>query len=180
MRQLEVRTEDELTRLVIIRLTNDRTISVCLEERDASELVLVLRGYYRLATSQILPVDQEQQAPVIEDLAPPYLSMHKVLPEKWSYLSQDQVQHVSFALLPPYQMENNTNGMYINTLRAHHNPNKANIINTFSLDRNMNSSMSNKNHRIPAKIKFDKCNTYDFQSVLSMEILEGKKVLFIF
>lgn len=78
MRQIEVRCEDELTRQVLIRLTNDRTISVCLEERDASELVLVLRGYYRLATNQILPVDQEELPPVIEDLAPPYLSMHKV------------------------------------------------------------------------------------------------------
>lgn len=91
MRHVEVRCEDELTRLVLIRLTNDRTISVCLEERDAYELVLVLRGYYRLATNQTLPVDQEELPPQIEDLAPPYLSLHKVIPEKWSYISQDQV-----------------------------------------------------------------------------------------
>lgn len=73
-------------------------------------------------------------------------------------------------------MEGHTNGMYISTLRAN-NPNKTNLMNTLSLDRNMNSSMSNKNHRIPAnKIKFEKCNSYDFQSVVSMEILEGNVV----
>lgn len=175
MRHLEVRCEDELNRLVLIRLTNDRTISVCLEERDACELVLVLRGYYRLATNQVLPVDQEELPPTIEDLAPPYLSLHKVIPEKWNYISQDQVQHVSFAIQPPYQMEGHTNGMYISTLRAN-NSNKTNLMNTLSLDRNMNSSMSNKNHRVPPKVKFEKCNSYDFQSVVSMEILEGNVV----
>lgn len=72
-------------------------------------------------------------------------------------------------------MEGHTNGMYISTLRAN-NSNKANLMNTLSLDRNMNSSMSNKNHRILAKSKFEKCNSYDFQSVVSMEILEGNVV----
>lgn len=72
-------------------------------------------------------------------------------------------------------MEGHANGMYISTLRAN-NSNKTNLMNTLSLDRNMNSSMSNKNHRIPAKVKFEKCNSYDFQSVVSMEILEGNVV----
>lgn len=171
MRHVEVRCEDELSRLVLIRLCNERTISVCLEERDASELVLVLRGYYRLATNQSLPVDQDQ-VPTFEDLAPPYLSLHKVLPEKWSYLNQEKVQQISFAVPPSYHTGTQPNGMY-NTVNA--NPNKPQLVGTLSLDRNMNSSLSNRNHRIQ-NANYEKCNSYDIQSVVSMEILESDVV----
>lgn len=169
MRHVEVRCEDELTRLVLIRLCNDRTISVCLEERDASELVLVLRGYFRLATNQTLSVEQDE-VPTFEDLAPPYLSLHKVVPEKWSYINhQDKVQQISFAVPPNYHSENQINGMFSS------NPNKPNLMGTLSLDRNMNNSMSNRNHRIQNS-NIDKCNSYDLQSVVSMEILESNVV----
>lgn len=169
MRHVDVRCEDELTRLVLIRLCNDRTISVCLEERDASELVLVLRGYYRLATNQMLSVDQDQ-IPTFEDLAPPYLSVHKVVPEKWSYINPDKVQQVSFAVPPSYHAENQNNGVFSAS------PNKPSLMGTLSLDRNMNNSMSNRNHRIQANSNFEKCNSYDLQSVVSMEILESNVV----
>ncbi|KAJ8932463.1 hypothetical protein NQ318_000123 [Aromia moschata] len=66
---------------------NEKAVSICLEERDACELVLVLRGYFKLEVGQNLPVDQDE-APPPEDLAPPYLSQHKVVPEKWSYISR--------------------------------------------------------------------------------------------
>jgi hypothetical protein len=165
MRRIEVRTDDEVSRTVLIRLQNDKTVSISLEERDASELVLVLRGYFRLTTGQVLPVDQEESPPM-EDLAPPYLSQHKVVPEKWSYTTQIAMKTACFAMPPIYQVMNKkTNGLY-NTMGRQSKPP---LVLGYSLDSNMNSSLSNRNHQFSS---FDN-NSYDFQSVVSMEILES-------
>lgn len=165
MRRIEVRTEDEVSRTVLIKLQNDQLISVSLEERDASELVLVLKGYFHLITGQTLPVDQEESTP-IEDLAPPYLSQHKVIPEKWSYVNQNQMRTMCFAMQPIYQgINRKTNGLY-NTVGRQSKPP---LVVGYSLDSNMNSSMSNRNHHFGS---FD-ANSYDLQSVVSMEILES-------
>lgn len=163
MRRIEVRTEDEVNCTVLIRLQSEKVISISLEERDANELVLVLRGYFRLVTAQSLPVDKEEAAPM-EDLAPPFLSQHKVVPEKWSYVNQNQMKTICFAMQPIYQNVNRkTNGLYNTMGRQSKNP----LMVGFSLDSNMNSSMSNKNH-----FSMDS-NSYDLQSVMSMEILES-------
>lgn len=165
MRRIEVRTEDEINRTVLIKLQNDQLISVSLEERDASELVLVLKGYFHLITGQALPVDQEESTP-IEDLAPPYLSQHKVIPEKWSYINQNQMKTMCFASHPIYQgINRKTNGLY-NTVGRQSKPP---MMVGYSLDSNMNSSLSNRNHQYGS---FD-TNSYDLQSVVSMEILES-------
>lgn len=159
MRRIEVRSDDEITKNVLVRLANEKTISISLEERDASELVLVLRGYFRLVTGQILPVDQDE-APPMEDLAPPYLSQHKVVPEKWSYINQVAMKIACFAVLPTYQTLNKkTNGLY-NTMGRQTKPQ----LGGYSLDNNMNNSLSNRNHQ------FD---SYDLETVVSMEILEN-------
>lgn len=164
MKKIEIRTEDELSRLVFIRLQNDQIISVSLEERDALELVLVLRGYYRLVTGTILPMDKEEIMPV-EDLAPPYLSQHKVLPEKWSYTNQQQIKKVSFAAQPTYQNVNRkANGFYNTVGRQSKIPLAAGL----GLDNNMNTSISNRNHQF---VNYGTA-TYDLHNVVTKEILE--------
>ncbi|CAH1119218.1 unnamed protein product [Phaedon cochleariae] len=142
MRRIEVRTDDEISRTVLIRLQTDKTVSIPLEERDASELVLVLKGYYRLQTGQTLPVDQEE-APPMEDLAPPYLSQHKVVPEKWSYIDHTTLKLACFAMPPIYRGINNkkTNGLYNTMGRQTKQP----LMIGYSLDSNMNSSMADRN-----------------------------------
>lgn len=168
MRRIEVRTEDEINRTVLIRLQNDKIIAISLEERDANELVLVLRGYYRLITNQNLPVDKEE-SPQVDDLAPPFLSKHKVVPEKWSYVNQNQMKTICFSMHPVYQNINRkTNGLYNTMGRQTKTP----LMIGFSLDSNMNSSMSNKNHQLKSELSLD-TNSYDLQSVMSMEILES-------
>ncbi|XP_063906566.1 FERM and PDZ domain-containing protein 4 isoform X2 [Zophobas morio] len=162
MRKIEVRSDDEVSRTVLIRLQSEKTVSISLEERDACELVLVLRGYFKLTTGQELPVDQEE-VPPMEDLAPPYLSQHKVIPEKWSYTSQVAMKSASFTMPPPYQAVNKrTNGLY-NTMGRQSKPP---LVLAYSLDSNMNSSLSNRNHQ-------PNDNSYDIQTVVSMEILES-------
>ncbi|XP_060523757.1 FERM and PDZ domain-containing protein 4 [Cylas formicarius] len=165
MRRIEVRSDDEVTRTVFVKLQNDKILSIPLEERDAIELVLVLRGYFLLCTNQILPVDQEEAAPM-EDLAPPYLSQHRVVPEKWSYIDQSAIKSVCFSVQPIYRGVNKkTNGLY-NTMGRQSKPP---LMFSYSLDDNMNNSLSNRNHQ------YDdfSANSYDFQSVVSMEILEN-------
>lgn len=169
MRHIEVRSEDEVSRTVLIRLQNEKTVSISLEERDACELVLVLRGYYRLTTGQALPVDQEE-APPMDDLAPPYLSQHKVMPEKWSYINQTGMKNVCFAMQPIYQSVNKkTNGLY-NTMGRQCKPP---LMLGYSLDSNMNNSLSNRNHQYKLGFNSFDSNSYDIQSVVSMEILES-------
>ncbi|RZB39804.1 FERM and PDZ domain-containing protein 4, partial [Asbolus verrucosus] len=172
MRRIEVRTDDEVSRTVLIRLQNEKTVSISLEERDASELVLVLRGYFRLTTGQVLPVDQEESPPM-EDLAPPYLSQHKVVPEKWSYTNQISMKSACFTMPPTYQMINRkTNGLY-NTMGRQSKPP---LMLGYSLDSNMNSSLSNRNHQFKPEFSSFDNNSYDLQTVVSMEILESGTV----
>ncbi|XP_065157714.1 uncharacterized protein [Atheta coriaria] len=140
IRSVEVRAEDELMHNVCIHLKNDQIVSVTLEERDANELVLVLKGYYRLSTENNLIVEKEESE-VLEDLAPPYLSQHKVVPDRWSYLNQQQVKSVMFTIPPTYQhLNRKTNGLY-NTMGRQSKP----LLTGFSLDSNMNSSIVKNN-----------------------------------
>ena len=59
---LNVRREDELTQYVEIRLKDPdkETLLLSLEERDSEEIILVLRGYHKLATDRVLPVHRER------------------------------------------------------------------------------------------------------------------------
>ncbi|KAG7298882.1 hypothetical protein JYU34_017338 [Plutella xylostella] len=163
-----------------------------MDERDAAEMPLVIAGYYRLATGKELNVEQERE-PINEDIAPPYLSQHNVVPAKWSYINFDDPTVLSkkhyaiFSMPPPY----------------HSTPDQAKS----SLDTNMNASITNRNHSnnsspligfdkaglLGHDIHFEKCKRneefrlfdpndacylddgmgFDLQSVLSMELLEN-------
>ncbi|XP_072400466.1 uncharacterized protein [Diabrotica undecimpunctata] len=141
MRRIEVRSEDEVTRTVLVHLQNEKIVPISLEERDACELALVLSGYFRLSTSQNLSIDQEE-LPQVEDLAPPYLSQHKVVPEKWSYMDQACLKSACFASMPIYKNINKkTNGLYNTVGRQAKQP----LMIGYSLDSNMNRSMTDRN-----------------------------------
>ncbi|XP_025834004.1 uncharacterized protein LOC108738555 isoform X2 [Agrilus planipennis] len=171
IKRIQVKTDDELTRTVLVQLENDKVVTIALEERDASELVLVLRGYYHIMAGKVLPVEQEE-VPRMEDLAPPYLSQHRVIPEKWSYITQNQIKAMCFAMHPIYKNINHkTNGLY-NTVGRQSKPP---FMTGLSLDSNMNNTLaSNRNHeRLKNHFVRDKSNSYDLQSVTSLEVLEG-------
>lgn len=177
---------------VAIFLQRDRVLALLMDERDAAEMPLIIAGYHRIATGHELNVEQERE-PITEDIAPPYLSQHNVVPAKWSYLNFDEPTILSkkhyaiFSMPPPY----------------HSTPEQAK-----SLDTNMNSSIANRNHSnnsspligydsrlglLGHDIHFEKCKRnedfklfdpndacylddgmgFDLQSVLSMELLEN-------
>ncbi|CAG9132606.1 unnamed protein product [Plutella xylostella] len=177
---------------VAVFLARDRVLALLMDERDAAEMPLVIAGYYRLATGKELNVEQERE-PINEDIAPPYLSQHNVVPAKWSYINFDDPTVLSkkhyaiFSMPPPY----------------HSTPDQAKS----SLDTNMNASITNRNHSnnsspligfdkaglLGHDIHFEKCKRneefrlfdpndacylddgmgFDLQSVLSMELLEN-------
>lgn len=189
---VRLKREDDSSASVAVFLKRDRVLGFSMDERDAREMALVLAGYYRLSTGQELNVEQERE-PITEDIAPPYLSQHNVVPAKWSYLNSDDPMLLSrkhyaiFSMPPPY----------------HSTPNQ----NKSSLDNNMNSSLTNRNHSnnsspligydtpglLGNDIQFEKCKGsdefrlfdpnnsvylddgmgFDLQSVLSMELLEN-------
>ncbi|CAG9787962.1 unnamed protein product [Diatraea saccharalis] len=176
---------------VAIFLQRDRVLALLMDERDATEMPLVIAGYYRLATGKELNVELERE-PVTEDIAPPYLSQHNVVPAKWSYLHYHDQNVLSkkhfaiFSMPPPY----------------HSTPDKS------DLDSNMNTTITNRNSSANSSpligydsksgllghdLHFDKCKRaeefrlfdandscylddgmgFDLQSVLSMELLEN-------
>ncbi|CAH0587157.1 unnamed protein product [Chrysodeixis includens] len=177
---------------VAIFLQRDRVLALLMDERDAAEMPLIIAGYYRLVTGQDLNVEQERE-PITEDIAPPYLSQHNVVPAKWSYLHYDDPTTITkkhfaiFSMPPPY----------------HSTPDQ-----TKSLDTNMNTNINNRNHSnnsspligydsksglLGHDVHFEKCKRneefrlfdpndacylddgmgFDLQSVLSMELLEN-------
>ncbi|XP_013139382.1 PREDICTED: uncharacterized protein LOC106103999 [Papilio polytes] len=178
---------------VAVFLRRDRVLALLMDERDAAEMPLVIAGYYRLATGKELNVELERE-PITEDIAPPYLSQHKVVPAKWSYLHHDSTAEVArkhfaiFSMPPPYHATPETS--------------KTN------LDTNMNTSIANRNHSNTSSpligydskagllghdVHFEKCRRnedfrlfdpndacyledgmgFDLQSVLSLELLEN-------
>ncbi|XP_041979732.1 uncharacterized protein LOC121733528 [Aricia agestis] len=172
---------------VRILLSHSRELALVMDERDAAEMPLAVAGYYRLTTGQELNVELERE-PITEDIAPPYVSQHNVVPTKWSYLHHEDPTVVSkkhfaiFTMPPPY----------------HSTPDMKS-----NLDDNMNTTISNRNHSNspligyePKSISepdfekhkpnddfklFDPNETcylddgmgFDLQSVLSMELLEN-------
>ncbi|CAK1541912.1 unnamed protein product [Leptosia nina] len=174
---------------VAVFLQRDRVLALLMDERDAEEMPLVIAGYYQLATGKELNVEREREI-VTEDIAPPYLSQHNVLPAKWNYLHCADpnvltTKHFAiFTMPPPY----------------HSTPEL-----TKTLDTNMNSNIANRNDSNNSSpmlgydrsnfgndLTFDKCKPdsyrlfdpndtcflddgmgFDLQSVLSMELLEN-------
>ncbi|CAH2000524.1 unnamed protein product, partial [Acanthoscelides obtectus] len=181
MVRIEVKQLDEVSRMVRVLFRDDRHLAVTLEERDAGELVLVLGGYYKVALKgeRELPIEYDsslmQLQHRMEDLAPPYLAQHRVVPEKWSYIALNTVKTACFAIQPPYRPINKkTNGLYNTVGRqpTHARP----TLHHFSTDNNMNNNfVSNRNHQMAAQASSrQQRGSYDFQSVVSMEILENE------
>ncbi|VVC88050.1 unnamed protein product [Leptidea sinapis] len=144
--------------------------------------------YYKVATGKELNVEIEREL-LTEDIAPPYLSQHHVVPAKWSYINYDdqalrEKKHFAIFTMPP---------PYLSTPEQ-----------TKPLDNNMNSNIANRNSSNNSSpllghsrselddIQFEKCKRsefrlfdpndpcflddgmgFDLQSVLSMELLES-------
>ncbi|XP_060646092.1 uncharacterized protein LOC132784471 [Drosophila nasuta] len=98
-----VHREDDVTCSVSIYMLGDRAVKFIMEDRDACEFSLVLGGYYRLLTGNILNVLRERE-PHEDDNAPAFLSQHTVLPAGWSYLLpfHTRAHSVNFLITPPY------------------------------------------------------------------------------
>ncbi|XP_064546505.1 uncharacterized protein LOC135434070 isoform X1 [Drosophila montana] len=98
-----VHREDDITCSVSIYMLGDRAVKFIMEDRDACEFSLVLSGYYRLLTGNMLNVLRERE-PHEEDNAPAFLSQHTVLPASWSYLLpfHTRAHSVNFLVTPPY------------------------------------------------------------------------------
>lgn len=134
--------EDQLRFNVEVGLTGDRQASFLMDDVEAKELALVLAGYHRLITGRELYVEQEKD-PVNDDLAPPYLAQHCVVPDLWSYLPDsvdfNSVQSMVFNMQPPYH---NSMPHYCANAMVQTSCKKSST----ECDRNMNTTLSNNNH----------------------------------
>ncbi|KAH8369385.1 hypothetical protein KR009_009257 [Drosophila setifemur] len=98
-----VNREDDVACSVSIFMLGDRAVKFIMEDRDACEFSLVLGGYYRLLTGNMLNILRERD-PQDEDNSPGFLSQHTVLPAGWSYLLpfHTRAHSVNFLMTPPY------------------------------------------------------------------------------
>uniref|UniRef100_A0A6P4F0P7 Uncharacterized protein LOC108045946 n=1 Tax=Drosophila rhopaloa TaxID=1041015 RepID=A0A6P4F0P7_DRORH len=98
-----VNREDDVTCSVSIFMLGDRAVKFIMEDRDGCEFSLVLGGYYRLLTGNMLNILRERD-PNDEDNSPGFLSQHTVLPAGWSYLLpfHTRAHSVNFLMAPPY------------------------------------------------------------------------------
>ncbi|XP_030373813.1 uncharacterized protein LOC115623555 [Scaptodrosophila lebanonensis] len=98
-----VNREDDVTCSVSIFMLGERAVKFIMEDRDACEFSLVLGGYYRLLTGNLLTIVRERE-PYDEDNAPSFLAQHTVLPAGWSYLLpfHTRAHSVNFLMAPPY------------------------------------------------------------------------------
>lgn len=90
---------------VLLMYGASQSISVSLDTHSASELVLVLAGYFRLLTGKCLPVKREE-SPTDDDSAPAYHCSHRVTVDTWSYSqgsadSSQDCRTVDLSLPPP-------------------------------------------------------------------------------
>lgn len=125
---------DEVSDAVAVYIAPDRLITFPMEDREASEFVIVLGGYYRLLTGKFLSVDQEREIQ-IEDIPPPYLSQHTIIPASWSYFpypTEKQTYSMAFLMPPPYH----STKQILTSMKSNE-----------LCDRNMNSTIAaNQNH----------------------------------
>ncbi|XP_077295591.1 uncharacterized protein LOC143917857 [Arctopsyche grandis] len=181
--------EDELSYNVNIFLQRDRVLTFSMEDRDGAELALVLAGYFRLVTGKELDVDQERE-PVTDDSAPPYLSQHNVVPAKWSYVNYDdpsvlsKSHYVTFTMPPPYHStpKITQNGFDTNMNATIANKNHANLSGSpLIYDRKGGNITNSIYENYQDADDYGKNDTtwaeenmgFDFQSILSLEILEN-------
>lgn len=104
---------------------------------------------------------EREKEVVIEDVAPPYLSQHNVVPAGWNYLPDEKPYHsMAFLMPPPYH---STKQLLLTSAKIQNNNNDELMIN-----KNYPSTIKDKEQS-----QFDDFG-FDLQSVVSMEILENQ------
>ncbi|CAG2101075.1 unnamed protein product [Medioppia subpectinata] len=134
-----------------------------LEDRDAEEFVLMIRGYHRLfnkydnnCNDKELPVLWDIPEEWWNDSAPSYCGFHTVREAQWSYVTNDSVREIDLSIPPPRYMPSDSQHSDHN----HHNIQSSLDSSYASVDHNMNQSVNS--------------NGIDLPSLVSMEILESQ------
>lgn len=107
-----------------------------------------------------MPVDKQLIDDELEEIAPPFLTPHSVLPSTWNYLPQahGRAHNMLFMNPPPYHPVTSL------PIDITADPNQC--------DSNMNTTLTNNNHKQSNGV--DEFG-FDIHSVMTMEILEGTK-----
>lgn len=106
-----------------------------------------------------------------DDIAPPYLSQHYVIPAGWNYLPDDKTTHImAFLMPPPYH---STKQLLLTSSKQQHH--------TSINNNNNDEQMANRNFMPASIVKYtQQCSSesdefgFDMHSVVSMEILENQ------
>ncbi|XP_050428155.1 uncharacterized protein LOC126838085 isoform X2 [Adelges cooleyi] len=178
---VKMQKEDQISSTVTLYLQNtvQKEVSFCMEDRDADEFILVIKGYFKLLMASCLPIDREGESVHI-DSAPQYYSHHIVKPTTWSYgpstiYAKEEEKLTNFAFCPMYtpfsheMLKPNDYGSLNRTIwTGMQNGNVDKNMNTMSLKRHPNGHLG---YKVNGEPKDKSC--IDVQSVVSMEILEN-------
>ncbi|XP_076319546.1 uncharacterized protein LOC143230239 isoform X2 [Tachypleus tridentatus] len=198
---LVMKKEDEMSYNVEIRLKNPdiRALNFNLEDRDTEELALILRGYHHLLADRDLPVYWDAGKPWKTETAHLYHGRHTVQPAPWSYLpsakngDETKTKTVDLAVPPPSYIpcEVRLNFEILEVVSKWLPPEKqvqrissreqcvTMVTRTASVDHNMNETLGNSvnlsessSEEMRQKDGTTPEGGFDFQSVVSMELLE--------
>lgn len=120
---------------------------------------LFLLFLFGISAGKLLPIDKQLIEDELEEIAPPFLTSHSVLPSTWNYLPQahGRAHNMLFINPPPYHS--------VTSLPI-------DIVADPNCDSNMNTTLTNNNHKQANGV--DEFG-FDIHSVMTMEILEGTK-----
>ncbi|XP_035225334.1 uncharacterized protein LOC118197886 isoform X2 [Stegodyphus dumicola] len=191
---VKVTKEDEISSAVEIFMKDpDRqTLNFSMEDRDAEEFILLLKGYFRLLAGKELTVHWDFQSSWQAETVPCFHNRHTVREAPWSYPPHPNgpgLRMLDLAVPPPPYVP-------AESRQLPRNPSKEKLAvpstpSPTSVDHNMNETLvaSDQNHEegnmtnihlkddvrrtIPHRSRIDECHPgIDYQSVISMELLE--------
>ncbi|XP_067141697.1 FERM and PDZ domain-containing protein 4 isoform X3 [Centruroides vittatus] len=142
MSSVQVTKEDEMSYCIEIFMKDPEAENLCfsLEDKEVEELILMLKGYYRLLTGRELPVEREAEDSWRTETVPCYHNRHTVREAPWSYPSvQDspaKLHSVDLTVPPPPYMSSEQQERQL----SRNNSRDQCIISSSSVDHNMNET----------------------------------------
>lgn len=166
MSSVQITKEDEMSYYIEIFMKDPEkeNLGFSLEDKEVEELILMLKGYFRLLTGRDLSVEREAEDPWRTETVPCYHNRHTVREAPWSYPSLQEssirLHSVDLTVPPPPYMSSEQQERQL----SRNNSREQCIISAGSVDHNMNETQCISRPEITNASMFYSKNSYDISS----------------